>query len=187
VLGGAALVGVGAVLVAGLASLAAANWWSARAPGEQPPALEVPAEPPREVAEEPVPPPAAEPAVAATPKPETRRSTRREPASPEPAPPEPTTAPLATREPASAAPTASAAAPAASTTIKVTADQLGARVFLDGKAVGRTPLAGLSVTDGSHTLMVEGPASALSRPIDVGPGRPMRYHCRLSQNDWQVE
>jgi hypothetical protein len=58
---------------------------------------------------------------------------------------------------------------AATTTVDVTSDPAGARVTIDGKASGVTPLS-VSVDPGAHEVSVSNGSSSMSRTVTVGAG-----------------
>jgi serine/threonine protein kinase len=62
---------------------------------------------------------------------------------------------------------------------------LGADVFLDGKLVGRTPLIGFSVPEGSHQVKMVSDSETLVRTIDVGRRNPVRYVWKGGES-WEI-
>ena len=78
--------------------------------------------------------------------------------------------PPAPPPPAVAAPAAAPVATASTGTIELTTVPPGARVLLDGKAAGESPVTIPSVTPGRHTLTVLAEAGAVKRTIKVEAG-----------------
>jgi cell division septation protein DedD len=96
-------------------------------------------------------------------------------AAPEPAPsprPRPTTSP----KPRPAPTAAPAPDPNAATyTVTLSSVPLGADVFVDGAKVGTTPVAGLSLTEGSHEIKMVGDAETTIKSITLGRRSPNRW------------
>ncbi len=136
----------------------------------------------REPVVEPAPPPEPTVEPALPPEPAARPAPVAEPLAtpdPEPAPPEPTVAPaptlpetVVTPEPAPAEPVVAPAPPpppAPKVAVNINAVPW-AQVAVDGEDLGYTPLAGVSLTEGSHRFVVTFPdGRVLDREIAVGP------------------
>jgi hypothetical protein len=60
----------------------------------------------------------------------------------------------------------------------------GARVTLDGKRIGTTPLRGIEVPLGAHRLRVRHGKVRGSRPIDVSRSGPTRYTWHRDADQW---
>ena len=77
--------------------------------------------------------------------------------------------PTATAVPLAGAGAASGSAAGATTAVDVTSDPAGARVTVDGKSSGVTPLT-LPVAPGTHEVTVSSGSSSMSRTVNVGAG-----------------
>lgn len=178
--------GVIATVVMGLGLLAAASLGRClMEPMTAPPASSVAAPPPIATSVEPVPPPAAPPSdaapeaavpapppiAAATSQPRARAAAKRRPPVERSAPPEvpPTSEPEA---PAAPVEPAEEAAPG---TLRINSLPW-AHVFLDGRLLGNTPLRGVSVAAGKHSLRLVNPRFSMVKTseIDVPTGEELR-------------
>ena len=84
---------------------------------------------------------------------------------------------------ASSGASVSVPAPSRKTTLSVIANVTGARVFLDGRPMGETPLKDTRVSPGSRRLRVEaGGYEAYQRTIDVESGRAVSLYVDLSRS-----
>ncbi|MCB9683897.1 MAG: serine/threonine protein kinase [Alphaproteobacteria bacterium] len=137
----------------------------------------------------PSPTPTTAPAPVA-PQPEERPAPAPAPATPTPTPtpqpapaPDPTPAPTPAPAPATPTPTPQPTphpAPepevaAATITITFASVPLGADVEVDGKVIGRTPVMGVQLTEGSHTVKMISDSETVVKTIVVGRRNPSRY------------
>jgi hypothetical protein len=92
-------------------------------------------------------------------------------AEPTPPPPEPAAAgePVRTRE------------------LRVLADVIGARVFLDGSAVGNTPVALRALGHGSHRIEVEVDGVLATRTVEIDANTPATIRYRSKEKKWVWE
>ena len=72
--------------------------------------------------------------------------------------------------------------PSRKTTLSVSANVAGARVLVDGRLVGETPLGDVSVSPGTHRLRVEAAGyDAYEKRMDVESGRAVSLYVDLSK------
>ncbi|MEQ1506677.1 MAG: PEGA domain-containing protein, partial [Myxococcota bacterium] len=62
---------------------------------------------------------------------------------------------------------------------------LGADVYLDRRKMGQTPLIGVKIDPGSHTVVLVSDFESLARTIEVGPKEPTRYVWKGGEN-WEL-
>jgi hypothetical protein len=80
-----------------------------------------------------------------------------------------------TRSPATAAPAAAATTPASSTgRLEIETQPAGARVLLDGKPAGESPLSLDAVAVGRHTVTLTTASGSVKRSIRIEPGRTVK-------------
>ena len=139
----------------------------------------------------PAPPTTAEPAGPAVVN-EVRRRDAPAPKAPENTAPvekarETTSAPRASTAARSAAPAPTAAvAPTATWPLTVSSVPMGAEVSIDGKKVGATPLRGLSLPEGEHTLkLVTADGATATRTVRISERSPRQYIWRADGDTWE--
>jgi hypothetical protein len=153
------------------------------------PVAPVPAQPVTAPEPQPAAPVQANPApVQANPAPVSPAPVSPAPVSPAPVPKaEPRPQPVIVPGPEPAPETPPAEEPPAVREQKLTISSvpLGADVFLDGKLIGRTPLIGFSVPEGSHQVKMVSDSETLVRTIDVGRRNPVRYVWKGGET-WEI-
>lgn len=143
-----------------------------------------PVEAPQVAPEEPAKAPAEESAFE-------RVSPRRASAAPvvaaPPPPAEPTApAPVAAAEPSPAQAVAEPP-PVATFPINLTSEPWGAQVVIDGQTYKNTPLSGLRLTAGRHTISMAYQGSSITRTITVGGRNPSTHIWNVDSNVWSSE
>ncbi|MCA9492421.1 MAG: PEGA domain-containing protein, partial [Myxococcales bacterium] len=63
----------------------------------------------------------------------------------------------------------------ATITITFASVPLGADVEVDGKPIGRTPVMGVQLTEGAHSVKMISDSETLVKTITVGRRNPSRY------------
>jgi len=78
------------------------------------------------------------------------------------------------------------AAPLASFPITLSSVPLGAEVWVDGKKVGTTPMRGLPLTEGAHTVrLIASDGRSADKTINVSERAPGRYIWRADGDTWE--
>ncbi|MCB9691351.1 MAG: serine/threonine protein kinase [Alphaproteobacteria bacterium] len=112
---------------------------------------------------------------APVPRPEAPRPRRPDP-TPTPTPPRPDPTPITAPE--------LVVAPAARRfPITIRSVPWEARISLDGRSVGKTPMMGFEADEGTHTLTLEHGGATLTRQIDVGPQGSNDFAWRVAEGD----
>lgn len=69
--------------------------------------------------------------------------------------------------------------------INLSSTPWGAEVVVDGRAVGRTPLRGLQLSAGPHTISMAGHGGSVTRSITVGGRNPSSHTWIVETNEWR--
>ena len=75
--------------------------------------------------------------------------------------------------------------PARTWPVTFTSIPFDAEVFVDGKAMGRTPLMKLEVAEGSRKVRIVSGGETITKTIRVGRRSPTRYVWKVSEGAWE--